>query len=137
VKSEPVDDPSEIRNESSSTLAMVTNQTTSLSVSAAGAAVDDEAFGDDDIVIVSHPDLNIPPIQYSKQYYDLNINGLEAEFKRFNQQMTQSNIASITKSPIKPSSLDLAAQKQSQPQQHQQQNNTRRLKQKQQRFSNY
>ena len=32
---------------------------------------------------MSKQHLNIQPIQYSKQYYDLNMNGLESELKRF------------------------------------------------------
>lgn len=102
---------------------------------------------DDDIVIISRPKLNLPPVQYSKQYYDLNMGGLEIEMKRFSScfstsssssslssssvhhhphhavnsppvhratainpvvTTTASNIASITKSPIKSSRSDMA-----------------------------
>lgn len=68
---------------------------------------------DDDIVIISRPKLNLPPVQYSKQYYDLNMNGLEIELRRFlasPSPPTSSSIASVTKSPLKMSkSAEMAA----------------------------
>lgn len=90
---------------------------------------EDDDDGDDDIVIVSRPKLNLPPMQYSKQYYDLNMNGLENELRRLAPSLasisstsssttnvssllssvSSNNIASMTKSPIKPSKSDLAA----------------------------
>lgn len=63
---------------------------------------DDEDDVDGDIVIVSRPKLNLPPVQYSKQYYDLNMNGLEIELRRLSPSVSPAaNIASVTKSPFK------------------------------------
>lgn len=66
----------------------------------------DDEDGDDDIVIVSRLSLNLPPVQYSKQYYDLNISGFETEMKKFvhktgEKQNVTNIIASAVKSPIK------------------------------------
>jgi hypothetical protein len=71
--------------------------------------------GDDDIVIVSKLNLNLPPIQYSKQYYDLNINGFESELKKLTTSATSllptpsllsvssNTVTTVTKSPLKSS----------------------------------
>jgi len=79
-------------------------------------SIDDEDDLDDDIVIVSKQNLNLPPVQYSKQFYDSNINGFETELKKFspayissssssplnnNNIINNNTITTITKSPIK------------------------------------
>ncbi len=94
---------------------------------------DDEDDLDDDIVIVSKQNLNLPPVQYSKQFYDLNINGLEAELRKFSPATSLSSCSSspvnnnnisntisnntvtiVTKSPIKTKNKALQLQQQQQ-----------------------
>ena len=59
---------------------------------------------DDDIVIVRKSTLNQPPVQYSKQFYDININGFESELKKMGNAIRDLNLKkSVTKSPIKSS----------------------------------
>lgn len=59
---------------------------------------------------MSKQHLNIQPVQYSKQYYDLNMNGLENELKRFSpcqnssSPHSQSTVTKHIKAPITPNS---------------------------------
>lgn len=70
---------------------------------------DTENDFDDDIVVITRVSLpNLPSMQYSKQYYDSNIQMFEAELKKFlklnnsDAQVTiTNNIASMSKTPIK------------------------------------
>lgn len=60
----------------------------------------------EEYVIVSKQHLNIQPVQYSKQYYDLNMNGLENELKRFSPSQnslsphTHGTVTKHIKAPI-------------------------------------
>jgi len=68
---------------------------------------EDEYDNETEYVIVSKQHLNIQPVQYSKSFYDLNMNGLEHELKRFspsdNSLSPQTHtITKHIKTPIEP-----------------------------------
>ena len=90
------------------------------------AQKEDDEDPDDDIVIVSKHNLNMPPVQYSKQFYDSNMNGLDTELKKFTPNSSCSSsplnntynntVTTITKSPIKSKNKNQLIQQQQQQQ---------------------
>ena len=82
-----------------------------------------EDEGDDDIVIVSKLNLNVPPMQYSKSYYDTNMKSFETDCRKItsnspqlsrcsNSVLSNENlVTTITKNPLKTSQSDTSQDK--------------------------
>ena len=95
-------------------------------------------------MIVSKLNLNLPPVQYSKQFYDLNMNGLEHELKRFGAGSVSScssspstnAVTTVTKSVVRPIPISKQPLSQSNPQQRPR-FNMRNGNQSRQRFIHY
>jgi hypothetical protein len=71
--------------------------------------INDELDGDDDIVVVTKLYLNIPPVQYSKQYYDSNMSAFEHQLRKLSSAIGLKNSlikpqTTVTKTPINCSS---------------------------------
>ena len=106
---------------------------------------EEDDYNDDDIVIVSKLNLNLPPVQYSKQFYDLNMNGFEHELKRFGAGSVSScssspastnAITTVTKSVVRPIPINKQPLPASNPQQRPR-FNMRNGNQSRQRFIHY
>lgn len=76
--------------------------------------------------------MNVKPVQYSKPFYDLNINGLEHELKKFNDDLSPTSNITITKHIKAP--VDLPPDKQQPKNPQQQKRSSNRANYNKQRF---